>query len=110
MTDKQTFDLSEIIVEQETFERNTQRRGPADADAECHVCGRPIATIRAAWVECVNGGYDCWPQDAAPSDKEDGGYMGCYPLGPTCARKIPARFIVGYGGDRLVPATDQDPK
>ena len=90
-----TFDLHAIRPTAAQRERNEQRKAPEGADDECAICGRPInaESKTTRWVECVNGALNA-AENTATIDHEGDGYMGCFPVGPTCARKIPARFLV----------------
>jgi|SaaInlStandDraft_6_1057023.scaffolds.fasta_scaffold273719_2 hypothetical protein len=95
MTD--TFDLGTIQPSDEARERNAQRPVPTHGTPnECAVCARPINedAKTTKWVECVGGGMSAWSREAPEADRQDGGYMGCHPVGPTCARKIPRRFLL----------------
>ena len=61
---------------------NTKYAGSMD---HCACCGRPL---RGAfrWVEVINGGADVGTP-CMRWDETDAGYMGMYPVGPTCAKK-----------------------
>jgi len=88
------FDLASITPDGDTFDRNTGRKGSKDCDDNCSVCGRPIVSERAFWVECVSGGMVCYPQDTdTPADENDASYMGLHTIGPVCKKKIPVRYI-----------------
>ena len=63
-------------------------------DDVCGLCDRPMAVTDSTWwVECVGG--DCIAvhrDDRHEIDHDGGDYMGCFPIGPTCSRKVPAAF------------------
>jgi len=67
------------------------------------LCGRAVRVAPSTiWVECVGGALNAYPTDAPRLDPdlpdlvqhgiEMAGYMGCFPVGPSCAKKIPARY------------------
>ena len=66
-------------------------------DDECFTCGRPLErTPKTPLVECVGGGTTAvHADDRQHIDRDDSGYMGVFPVGSVCARKIPApyRFV-----------------
>jgi hypothetical protein len=64
---------------------------PGDGEP-CALCGRRISKEGAEtgwWVE-MGGGSDLFFHRDAQPDINDPGYMGFFPLGPECAKKIPA--------------------
>lgn len=57
-----------------------------DAVKRCVCCGKPLRG-RWRWVEVINGGSAViHPSETA--DQNDGGYMGFFPVGATCAKKL----------------------
>jgi hypothetical protein len=53
----------------------------------CYVCGRKLGA-NPLYFEVINGG-DLRLQDGTEYDiASDRGYMGCYPVGSTCAHKF----------------------
>lgn len=102
--DKDLFDVDEIRPSQSVLDRNEGMKVPADHDSMCLVCHKSMKTgPGTAWVECVGGALSAYPRDLPRLDpnKSDewqhgicmGGYMGCFPVGPACAKKIPARYL-----------------
>lgn len=64
---------------------------PTGDKQPCVVCNRPVRDPRAAVnVEMVEGGGTIARPGTA--DTSDPGYMGLFPVGPECARRIPAEF------------------
>ena len=56
----------------------------------CICCGKAVKATRAKWVLCVNGSHD---HIGDPAEEEfwetnDGGFMGCYVVGSSCASKM----------------------
>ena len=51
----------------------------------CYVCGRKLGA-NPLYFEVINGG-DLRSQDGTEAI-QDAGYMGCYPVGSTCAHKF----------------------
>lgn len=66
---------------------------PVEACGEsCQVCGRPVSE-NAVGVIVVDGGASIiHPEDQA-SLVSDAGYMGWWPIGSECAKKIPAEYL-----------------
>lgn len=54
-----------------------------DDKTRCACCNR-IIKGKSLFVEVINGGADVAAPGLGP-DTEDGGYMGFYPVGVTCA-------------------------
>lgn len=51
----------------------------------CACCGRKL-TGKPLWVEVIDGGGSIAAPGLGP-DTTDGGYMGFFPVGRSCARK-----------------------
>ena len=65
----------------------------------CIHCGNVLPAAKAIWVELVD------PDDLVEQTPEarelaqhDGGYMGCWPVGSTCGKTIPAQYRVTRKG------------
>lgn len=56
------------------------------AQSACCVCGRATPTDRPFTAACIVAGNTAWGDDK--SDQADPGYMGWYPVGPDCARRL----------------------
>lgn len=56
-----------------------------DDELRCACCDRAIKGA-PQYVEVINGGDDVAAPGLGP-DPDDPGYMGAFPVGPTCARK-----------------------
>lgn len=62
----------------------------------CYLCNRPIREpLAAISLEVVDGGVRIARPGTA--DVTDPGYMGFFPVGPECARRIPAEFRAPAG-------------
>ena len=58
----------------------------------CFVCGRKLGA-NPLYFEVINGG-DLRLQDGTEYDiANDRGYMGCYPVGSTCAHKFAPNIL-----------------
>lgn len=68
-----------------------------DIHERCACCSKVI-TGKPYWVEVINGGADVAAPGLGP-DTEDGGYMGFYPVGVSCARKHFPGFYVRYANE-----------
>lgn len=64
----------------------------------CRVCGREVDVEKAAHViEVMGGGYMTTPEELEEHEDEHmhgGAFLGLQPVGPGCARKIPAEYLV----------------
>lgn len=57
----------------------------------CLLCGKAVNDHESVFVELGDGGSNI----IVPGlQDEDGGSIGCFPIGPQCIRKIPKRFHV----------------
>ena len=81
-----------------TFEFNAGDPAPFNEKASvdntnlCYVCGRKLGK-HPLWFEVINGG-DLREQDGTEYDtSKDSGYMGCYPVGSTCANKFAPNIL-----------------
>jgi hypothetical protein len=68
---------------------DSSRQGGMDF---CACCGRKLKGKRL-FVEVINGGADIAAPGLGP-DTSDAGYMGCFAVGPSCARKHFPGFAV----------------
>lgn len=59
----------------------------------CYECGKDISSPRY-WVELLDGGARLRLKDEQAPDESDGGYMGFYPVGSDCARKLRKRGVM----------------
>jgi len=75
-------------VPAERKERNRRLRTPEGwSGAECLICKRPIRDDRKAVYVHLTTSYELVPVDTDPEDSQ-----GCWPVGPECARKVPATY------------------
>jgi len=65
---------------------STKRDRTIDDKNRCLLCGRVLAAGPAGWVTLIDGGLLAEPGDEI--NELDEGYMGCYPVGPECRRKV----------------------
>lgn len=65
----------------------------------CTHCGRGVAE-GAGWITVVIGGGSkvIHPDHVTPEIEADGGYMGAWLLGSTCAKSIPVAFRARWDG------------
>ena len=83
-----------------TFEFNAGDPMPCNEKASsaidqelCFVCGRKLGK-NPLYFEVINGG-DLRLQDCTEYDRSsDNGYMGCYPVGSTCAHKFAPNLLI----------------
>ena len=54
----------------------------------CNICGRKLGAD-PRFVEVIDGG-DIHDPATGPADTSDAGYMGTYPVGPECAKRLQA--------------------
>lgn len=53
----------------------------------CVHCGRKVSESNGTWVEFVSGGGEV-QVPFGTADQNDPGYMGIWPVGATCAKKL----------------------
>jgi hypothetical protein len=53
----------------------------------CCVCGKKVMPYKAEWATVVDGGKR-FAMRGEEIDDRDPGYMGMFPVGPDCARKL----------------------
>ena len=91
--DEKMLDLASYYATWEQMEKNEARCGKPGAD-RCYLCHRPVSpTDKTVWIEVVEGGG--WAADQTQGswvDENGPGYCGMYPIGSTCAGRIPKRF------------------
>lgn len=58
----------------------------------CVHCGRKLNPTRAWTVHPINGGGVLLHPDDEAKYVPDGGDMGCWDLGPECAKKVPIEY------------------
>tara|TARA_R110000824_G_scaffold176239_1_gene355133 strand:- start:24002 stop:24373 length:372 start_codon:yes stop_codon:yes gene_type:complete len=103
MTASRVFHFEEIQPSFEKMEKNRNRKRSPKCDNDCYICGRGIVSDRAVWVEMLDGFMvDRVKKEALFGDSdiynlftytpELPDHMGAYPVGPACAKKIPANF------------------
>ena len=60
----------------------------AKTDFICIACQHDLNPKRARFVHCVNGGPFALHPDDESKYVPDRGDMGCFPIGPDCAKKL----------------------
>lgn len=74
----------------DTADSNRQREAPEGSPGSCYCCDRPLAPGRLWWVHVVEGGVALCPVgETYPDEAAD---LNWWPIGPGCARKIPAAY------------------
>lgn len=65
-----------------------------DCDDQCFLCCRPVRSESKGtrWIHIVEGGGLLARVGADDTQFDAAGDMGWFPVGPRCARKIPAAF------------------
>lgn len=66
---------------------NEERAFEQGLEETCCVCGRGIKNNKGFWAEVKNGGA-AFVAEGETVEKNHPGYMGCYTVGPACARKL----------------------
>jgi len=84
------IDLFALMPSERVRDRNENKDNPNDWDC-CYLCHSPVNPITSTWIEVLDGGQYTIVPESEEIDREDRGYMGCFPVGPTCARKIKAK-------------------
>lgn len=58
-------------------------------DGYCHLCGKDLDYASAHWVMVVDGGNSYAPiEDEKYWQQDYAAFMGCFPVGPTCAQQF----------------------
>lgn len=91
------FDLSSVQLTWERREKNSQMRpkGWESRWWECLVCGRPTRFDQPGNISVhMSGDGTLFPTATTHEEAEasPAGDMGCFPVGSSCARKIPAAY------------------
>ena len=75
---------------QDDWKERERREGRATSSSVCFMCGRGI-NVKRPFFEVYYGGPDVIRRDYdAHNDAIDGDDMGCYEIGPECAKRLPA--------------------
>ncbi|UDL16677.1 hypothetical protein SEA_ATUIN_284 [Arthrobacter phage Atuin] len=89
------FNLESVQPDAETIAKNQSKVGDADP---CVVCGKKVNALKSKWVHlsCYGNLYpaEITTEDAANFPE---GTMFFFPVGPECAKKIPAEYIQKEG-------------
>lgn len=76
----------------QTNERNRRRRLKEGCSERCFFCSSPIRDdVQAAYVHMTVDG--CLVPANEELDEEHGS-QGCFPVGPECKKRVPARFLI----------------
>ena len=59
-----------------------------EGDEACVLCGKAVSNPKEAPAAEVYDGGAKFVLEGETTDTSDPGYMGCYVVGPTCARKL----------------------
>jgi hypothetical protein len=87
------FNFEHLHPSEEKKEANESRPNPKGYEL-CAICGRPAKPETAIQIECTNSTFEAVPQDHPESASlgGDNEAHGCWIVGPTCAKKIPAIY------------------
>lgn len=89
-TEPKMFDL-QALVNAKTWARNDELpdlKGTKNSN-RCIVCNRPMRDDEVTWVHMSTGG-DLFP--IALGNYDDVNSQGCFPVGNSCKKKIPAAY------------------
>ncbi len=64
-----------------------QEANTTEKQAPCACCGKPVKTATERYFAHVVDGGSAW---GGEGDTGDGGDMGWYPIGPSCAKRLRA--------------------
>jgi len=67
--------------------QNEERAADKGLEETCCICGNGIKDRKGFWAEVMEGGSRFVAEGEEPNT-DDAGYMGCYTVGPACARKL----------------------
>lgn len=80
-------DLKRFRAERDfDFHENINR---TDGDY-CARCGKKLAPTADHWIRVHNGGVTMVHADDPVTDYDEGGDLGCWRIGPECAKRMPA--------------------
>lgn len=89
---------AEVVTVQPFSGKNYSRNSDRcrDGSTPCALCGKPIKDESATHhVVVIDGGAEFGTED---SDENDRGYMGGFPVGPECLRKLTGAGVAVYKG------------
>ena len=75
------------------------------AGTTCEFCGKPVRDPEPWHITGVDGNviWICSIDDATKMEKEDRGFMGAWPIGPECGRKLRQAITdIGLDPDKYV--------
>lgn len=100
MSDYRTHPVPEAFWDKFNSERSQARISKAEREHPdqpwCTVCGAVLNPQRAWTVHIVGGGGSFLHRDDESSYTDHGDDMGCWDLGPECARLAPAAYRKPY--------------
>ena len=85
------------------YNRRVGSRGPTET---CGICGRTIVPSRAFAVHTIDGGATLLHPDDESRYTDDGGDMGLWAIGSTCAKHVPAEYRIPLS--RIAPAAGRE--
>lgn len=90
-TSERIFDPEQI---RDPWEQRVAREDRANSASVCFFCGRKVNIYRP-WKAVQYGGMDVIRASHAAYDPAlDGDDMGIFEVGPECAKRLPARFVI----------------
>ena len=80
--------IMDYRVANATFDRNSKAKSNVENRQDCHICGKGVnSRTCTTWVELDT---DATLIAVGVEDEES---MGCYPVGPECAKKVDPKFL-----------------
>ncbi len=73
----------------DSVEKNLHRFPCGPGEEPCYRCGRAVVIATALSVRVVDGGGSL---AAKGEHVEEGGDLGLFSIGPSCAKKVPANY------------------
>lgn len=75
----------------DSTERNSRKASKDANDSRCRMCCNPVIASKCWFIHEDGGGDNIWRADVPEAQTADDSY-GWQPVGPECARKVPAAY------------------
>lgn len=84
-----TIDISKAHSSNDARRARNEERAEDQGLESCVCCGRGVKESSVQYVMCVDGSVEKVANPAQIETwQDDAGFMGCFPVGPTCAKKL----------------------